>query len=451
MGRVHSTQIPIAIDWAAFKQHILVAGATGSGKSNTVANLIKAAQSHGACVIIYDQKPDYQHIDRANDERHLFEAWSKMTAISASALKNVVKYCLWQGAEEQGKQEIPIAVRAREVDLDMLVSALFYQSDEGNQRDTFQTLLRHHIADRKEWTLDQFVQWLSGARQRSQGRAQTGSELEQLYERQGWGRPNDANIDAILRKIASRKPKWIDSLKELHGSSPPTGIWGKQGSPPSVLTGYFTPLKNLDAGKVMVIRTNATGREYGLFLSYLLNQVYDLRRSGAINFPVVNIVDEAQDIFQGGTAIRDTAAFTMNEIIRKGRSKDISFVIAVQSVSQTPDSVLTNLNSRIIHRQNSVEELRRAIPSATRELMANSLTFGPGEALVSIIGARSVVRAEMAPSPFELTKTSAIARKTLADQDEMLQQQPISDGESSENAPKKEKTEFVGEQFFRKG
>ena len=101
VGRIHSTEIPIAVDWAAFKQHILVAGATGSGKSNTVANLIKAAQSHGACVVIYDQKPDYQHIDRPNDEEHLFKKWkSEMAQIAA--LKEVTKYCLWQGSEERG-------------------------------------------------------------------------------------------------------------------------------------------------------------------------------------------------------------------------------------------------------------------------------------------------------------------------------------------------------------
>ncbi len=57
--------------------------------------------------------------------------------------------------------------------------------------------------------------------------------------------------------------------------------------------------------------------------------------------------------------------------------------------------------------------------------MANSLTFGPGEALASIIGTRSVVRAEMAPSPFELTKTSALVRETLADQDEAQHAEPL--------------------------
>lgn len=457
VGRIHSTEIPIAMGWSAFKQHALVAGATGSGKSNTVANLIKAAQSHKACVIIYDQKPDYQHIDRENDERHLFKKWGPEMA-SIFALENTGKYCLWQGNEERDSQELPIAVRSREVSVDMLVNALFYQPDEGNQRDTFRALLRHYKDQDKEWTLGKFRKWVAdSSRKPSAGKNQRYTEevssLAKLYDMQGWGQPNDLNIGAMLRKIPIRQPKWLDSLEDATGSAPPrSGIWSSNVRSLADLTGYFTPLQHLAEGKVIVIRTNAEGREYGLFLSYILRQIYDLKRSGQIKFPIVNIVDEAQDIFQGGSAIRDTATFTLNEIIRKGRSKDISFVIAVQSVSQIPDSVLINLNSRFIHRQNSIEELRLAIPSATRELMTNALTFGSGEALVSIIGARAVVHAEMAPSPFELTKTSISISKTLADQDDEALQTNVSDVadesldwdslvDSGDDAPEPEYTE----------
>jgi len=44
------------------------------------------------------------------------------------------------------------------------------------------------------------------------------------------------------------------------------------------------------------------------------------------------------------------------------------------------------------------------------------LSFGAGEALVSILGTRGVIHGEMAPSPFMLTKDTQSSTSTLADQ-----------------------------------
>ena len=72
--------------------------------------------------------------------------------------------------KKEGPQEQPIAVRSKDVSLEMLVSALFYNPDEGNQRDTFQMLLRYYGTRDKDWTLGKFAQWLSDARRKPQGR-----------------------------------------------------------------------------------------------------------------------------------------------------------------------------------------------------------------------------------------------------------------------------------------
>jgi len=425
IGRIHSTSVPVAIDWQAFKQHILAAGATGSGKTNTIANLIKAAQAYDACVIVYDQKPDYQDLKDPNDEIPLFEGWHSET-IARFGLEHVHKFALFQGEEAQSGETL-IAVRARDVPRGMLVSALFPNQDEGNQRDVFGALLGHYAQKNKEWTLNLFSQWVINARKPQQpGKPET-SELARLAQANGWGMLNEMTLDAMQRKMKQRRMKWLDALEEdkapTRGGAfdPSTSRKSHDGDKQDVpvrVQGYFEPKGKIEPGKVLVLRTNASGREYGLFLSYMLREVYDQRRSGTIKCRVVNVVDEAQDIFESGVA---DATSTLNEIIRKGRSNDIAFVVAVQSVSQVPDSVLTNMNTRIVHRQNSMDELRAAIPSASKDLMVNSLTFGPGEALASIIGARSTIHTQMAPSPFKLTKMSAEQRETLADQKQVVQ------------------------------
>jgi len=44
------------------------------------------------------------------------------------------------------------------------------------------------------------------------------------------------------------------------------------------------------------------------------------------------------------------------------------------------------------------------MPGASKEMLHMALSFGPGEALIGMFGAKSVVHAQMAPSPFQLTK-----------------------------------------------
>ena len=156
------------------------------------------------------------------------------------------------------------------------------------------------------------------------------------------------------------------------------------------------------------IPDSSSGREYGLFLSYMLRKLYNLRRTRALEFPICVIIDEAQDIFNGSKAVRDTAEDTINEVLRKGRSKQLGFVIAVQSASQVPSSIVQNLNSRIIQGQKAEEELKHAIPGLSKELLKMVLSFGPGEALLDLFGTRSIVHAQMAPSPFMLTKEQVI-------------------------------------------
>jgi hypothetical protein len=262
VGRIHSTTVPISVDWLTFKQHILVAGATGSGKSNTVANLIKAAQAYNACVIIYDQKPDYQNLNTANDEAVLFASWDK-ELVSGFPLNKVSRYALFQGDDKEQDEEL-IAVRARDVSTDMLVSSLFPYPDEGNQRDVFNALLNYHKSKfENTWTLTTFANWVVTARKSPSGKPEE-SELGKLAQSNGWGMLNEMTLDAMQRKMSQRKMRWLDSRENTFPKAR-GGIYGEhQVEQPS---GYFEPLQHIGEGKVLVIRTNASGREYGLFLT----------------------------------------------------------------------------------------------------------------------------------------------------------------------------------------
>ena len=404
LGRIHGLDIPITIDSARLYQHVLVAGATGAGKSNTVANLVKAAQAYGLCVLVFDHKPDYQNAHEPNDEIHLFNKFHGL-GLQEFGLQNVNYYSLYtQDDDMSGPEEVQIAIRACDVSINMLSSAIFYRSGEELQYETINILLRAFAQDAPNlWSLEDFITWAK--------KVWDQDKFARYFNEQS---ANDATYNAMMRKITQRKPDWMDSLTA--NSDVQRHNLLSRSRRENDLNDYFQPSRYFRAGQVNIIRVNVEGREYGLFLSYILQNMYDLRRHGQITYPILNVVDEAQDIFQGSRAMQESATSSINEIVRKGRSKQIGFIFAVQSASQLPDPILNNMNSRFIHRQNTEMELRVAMPNAPRELLYSALSFGAGEALVSILGARGIMHSEMAPSPFMLTKFATSSFQTMADQ-----------------------------------
>ena len=336
IGRIHESSIPVAIDPKRIFYHTLVAGATGSGKSNTVGNIIKAALAQNMACIVFDHKPDYQNIDSPNDETFLFDEGFQNMKLTPFGIPSVDYFVPYSPRDESRRRdERKISISVSEVGTKMLAAAFFYRPGEELQRETFSMMVSNFAADNRgrTWTIDSFVQYVAKNKQNMNMMKKLNDGIE----------PNEMVVGAMLRKIAQRKLPWMDSPKHRPASGSLMSEIDSSGTPE-----LFRPEASLKPGRLMVLRIASSGREYGLFLSYMLRKVYNLRRSHAITFPVCVIIDEAQDVFNGSKAVRDTAEDTINEVLRKGRSKQLGFVIAVQSASQVPSSIIQNLNSRII-------------------------------------------------------------------------------------------------------
>jgi hypothetical protein len=442
IGRFHGMDIPLTVDLQAFYQHILVCGATGSGKSNSTANLLKAAQTLGACCLLFDHKPDYQDLEEPNDERRA-AVWGKFSQVGLLPFGlNKVEYFGLAGQEQRTIDEMQITVRASDVDPEMLAAALFPSRSEDNQRDLFLQIVDAYKASgdrigkgKDTYTLEGIRAWIRnlakvkevedadleeteesdsrkarGKAKRGGGRVSTAAALSSKLNQS----VNQATLDAMDRKIHNRKPKWLDATvpsakgpAKRNAAQPELGLLAEVEEPTEQEHAHirrFDFLTTLKPGRIVVLRIRAEGREYGLFLSYMLSKVNRLLSSRKIVFPVVCFIDEAHEIFRGDRAVVEAATTMTMRAINTGRSLGNGFVIATQNPSQVPPPVLNNLNTRIIHRQNEEGELKLGIPGAPHQLMRAALSFGPGEALVYIQGSRAPVRAEMAPAPFKLTK-----------------------------------------------
>jgi len=146
------------------------------------------------------------------------------------------------------------------------------------------------------------------------------------------------------------------------------------------------------------------GREYGLLLSHILDKINQRAERHQLPCPVLTDIDEAGDIFSASKAFKQVVLGMLDRHILKGRSKRIGYLIGVQSADDVPGSIINNLNSRIIHRHNSYEEVRIAANMATEDQRKMTNTFGAGEALVFLNASNGIVHARMRRSPFRLTK-----------------------------------------------
>jgi hypothetical protein len=421
IGQIIDTNIGIYVNPRTLFYQTLIAGSTGSGKTNSCANYIRAALQMDFAVIIYDHKPDYQHINRQNQDAIDILNRNGQTDQDTTWIQGVNANFYYLGEESSAFQGTPIAIPASEFDPAVLAAVMYYPPNETNSREEFETLLeefddeRHADQNGNEpviWTLGDFFQWVTSYNPQSpnapwqppeHARERLGGRQAQTYR---------AMVAKMLRR--NRRPAWVDGGLPIRPTANPNATRGRRASPSAAVFGqdqtpqqpqWFDPTNLLQPGRALVIRVGQAGggRDYGLFLNYMLKRVYDLKEQRQITFPVLHHIDEAQDLFNGSKQFASAIGNVLSEGVRKGRSRQIAFTIAVQSAAQIPDDILNNLNTRIIHRHNRASEAQRALEKAADAQISMTKNFGPGEALVDLFGASAVVNARMRLSPFQLT------------------------------------------------
>ena len=413
IGQIIDSNIGIYINPRTLFYQSLIAGSTGSGKTNSCANYIRAALQMGFAVIIYDHKPDYQHINRRNQEAIDILNRNVHADQDTTWIEGVNADYYYLGEESTAFDGTPIAIPASEFDPAVLAAVMYYPPNETNAREEFETLLeefddeQHANQNDNEpviWTLREFFQWVTSNQDPWQPPAQRRGQIDM--------RTYNAMVRKMLRR--NRRPAWVDGGLSIRPTANPNGARGRRPSASAAMLGleqtpqqpqWFDPTDLLQPGRALVIRVGQAGggRDYGLFLNYMLWRVYELKDQRQITVPVLHHIDEAQDLFNGSKQFASAMGNVLSEGIRKGRSRQIAFTIAVQSAAQIPDDILNNLNTRIIHRHNRASEAQRALEKAADAQISMTKNFGPGEALVDLFGASAVVNARMRLSPFQLT------------------------------------------------
>jgi hypothetical protein len=405
---LNAEDVPLCVDRRKFNYHIMVAGGTGSGKSNVAANLVDQGVKYGMCVLIHDAKPDYRIISLANTDARVGKVWEcfeqyKLSPHGAADVTRVGFY----GKCDPDSVDVVLGFRCSDFHPEMLASLFFTGAGpaEQNGHEGFagaaSALYRQMQGDEgQHYDLNQI---LGEVRRRF---TQPGLPPEEAI--------HELTARNILRKVALRRNAfpWLDAVGQALRPAPSNRLRGSR------LDGHRTvstcDLGSLIAkGRILLIDySQMDDQSYAVLLSYFLRECQRYRKGrgkgDAARPGVVQLVDEAHRIFDNDSRHSGSLAVAFERVMREGRSVDHSIILSLQNTSQIPHRVMNNLNTKFVMRQNSKAEAEAATETMGKEFGAQAMRLGTGHALVLLHEARATVLAQMAPSPYELMRTDNV-------------------------------------------
>ena len=153
------TAVPILVNSHTLDHHILVAGATGSGKSHLVSNLAHIGANLGRAVVLFDHKPDHQDHHRPNPEARHPRGFAHDDAETGPS----VRYWTLDPAD-RNRDATRLSVKAMDLEAEMIAGAIFHRNGEDNQAETFATITDAFGADKKArcepWTIHDLIRYV---------------------------------------------------------------------------------------------------------------------------------------------------------------------------------------------------------------------------------------------------------------------------------------------------
>ena len=362
---LNADDVPLCVNAPMFNHHVMIAGGTGSGKSNIAANLVKQAVKFNKCVLVHDAKPDYGLITSENSDPNIGTMWGhfRKYGLNPHSADNVTRVG-FHGKCDHNDVDIVAGCSASDLSPSMLAGFFFPETNEQLQFEGF---------------------------------ASAANSLEKPY-----------SLDDILAVVERRMSANVGPHERIHGSTGHTiarKVQARREEMSWLDAGVRSFKFDVSKGRFLVVDySQMDDSSYALLLSYVLH-VCQEKRGNREGVGIVQMVDEAHRIFDNESRHSDTLARLFNRIMREGRTFDHSIILSLQNASQIPQIVMNNLNTHIVMGQNSINEADYATQTMGRDFSARALELGTGHALVKMFESHLVVPVQMAPSPFELMRS----------------------------------------------
>jgi hypothetical protein len=407
IGELLAATAPLCVDERKFRYHFLVAGGTGSGKSNVCANLLDQAVKYDKCVLVHDAKPDYRLIDQGNTDPRVGAAWQLFAGYNlAPHPAPDVRRLGFHGRCDPTTVDEVLGFSCSDFHPDLLAGLFFVGSGPAEQN-AYEGFAGAAHALQQQVRAGQLSSYdldmiMDEVRRRSDPNGNVPAE-EAIHEMTG---------RSIMRKVATRRTSfpWLDAVGRATRPGATNRLRNSILNNPRRAVNRCDLARLVAPGRILIIDyAEMDDQSYAVLLSFFLRACQAYRKprghgSAPARPGLVQLVDEAHRIFDNDTRHGHALAVAFERVMREGRSVDHSIILSLQNASQVPARVLNNLNSKIVMRQNSKAEAEAAAETMGREFVAQALRLGTGHALVALHESRATVLAQMAPSPYELIR-----------------------------------------------
>ena len=196
IGKVFHAEIPICLSRDVLRNHILVAGTTGQGKTTLITNIVTAANALNATIFLMDFKPDYQHVEEGTQGRD-----------RAIARKSVSYWNLNQRKSYRPDTK-PIHVHFSELHGELYLRSATTSDPNSPMYDTFMQLYdrfkeRMAQARRETWTCQEFYNDIPK-------HPKDEAKIKDYFP--AGDIPFQATFNATNR-ITKYKPSWVDVVR----------------------------------------------------------------------------------------------------------------------------------------------------------------------------------------------------------------------------------------------
>ena len=426
---LNADDVPLCVGRKIFTHHILVSGGTGSGKSNTGANLIRQAAKQEFTVFLYDAKPDYRKMSQANTDETVTSIWpdfSKydLAPCSPDKLTRIAIYGIGTAGvtKDYTGYDSVIGFRASDFEPYLFAALFFDEKANVNQYEDFAAVcadLKYgDESDQKEheFSIDNVISEVE-QRKRNFLINQTAEQKNQPAN-PSLKTIHSSTAETIVRKVrrAARNMPWLDAVgKEIktREETPDNGLFTNPFERARTTVQNVVSLNPKELiRKGGIVHVDCAGlakdaRMYALFLSRFLyiNQEHLTNHSKDRSRGVVEFVDEAHRLFTNDSRYSDLLGNAFNRTMVEGRSLAHGVVLSLQNASQVPAIILNNINSHIVMRQNNKMVAKAATQTMGDEYADHSVALSSGEAFCRMFESSATVHVRMAPSPFELERS----------------------------------------------